>query len=106
MQVIILNTAQTALVTVTPVDVKGRNSKVEATSLVYSSSDESIFTVETNSESDNIVYITPVSEGAAELIVMADADLTEGVKMIEQRFPVNVSASMATGFSIASVVND
>lgn len=81
------------------VDRLGNPAEVQEGSVNFSSSDESIFTVEQNPENEKQVKVVAHAPGVAQLNYSADADLGEGVVTIEGFTGVEVLPAQAVGFS-------
>lgn len=96
-----LTTTQFVEGTLQPVDAKGNPAPVEAGSVLFTSSDESIFTVEKGEENELQLTITAVGIGTAQLNYSADADLGEGVTTISGFTAIEVVAAEAVGFGIS-----
>ncbi len=84
----------------TPVDAKGKPSSVEAGSVLISSTDESVFTVEKDATNELAFKVTAVGVGTAQLNYSGDADLGDGVKTITGSTTVTVTQSEAVGFTV------
>jgi len=74
---------------------------VEATveNIVFASTDESICTVVQDPVNPNQAEVIAHEDGVAQIHVTADADLGEGVLLIEGSLNVEVQSIIATGFS-------
>lgn len=96
-----LTSTQFATGTLQPVDSKGRPAKVEAGSVVFTSSDESVFVVTQDPTNELGLTITAVGEGTAQLDYSADADLGEGVVTISGFTAIEVLPALAVGFGIS-----
>lgn len=83
-----------------PVDRKGNAAPIEPGTVKFSSSDESVFTVEQDETHETKVKVVAVAPGVAVLNFEADADLGEGVKTISGSTGVEVVASDAVGFGV------
>lgn len=81
-------------------DRKGFPTTGEAGTQSYSSSDESVFTVEEDPNDENKFTVTPVGPGVAQLDFEVDADRGEGVKTLRGFVAVEVQAGEATGFGV------
>lgn len=81
------------------VDRLGNPAQVEAGSVNFSSSDESVFRAEQDPENEKIVKVVAVGPGVAQLDYSADADLGEGVVTITGFTGVEVTPAQAVGFS-------
>lgn len=89
--------------TLQPLDRKGNPANVEAGSVRFTSSDESIFTVESDPTNELKVKLVAVAPGVAQLNYSADADLDLGegeVRTIEGFAAVEVLPEEAVGFGI------
>lgn len=87
-----------------PVDQKGNTAEIEAGTMRYRSTDESVFTVSKNEENEFGFEVVAQGPGVGQVIASADADLGEGVKEIEGTvLTVEVVAGMAVGFGEATV---
>lgn len=95
-----LRDTQFAEVELQVVDKKGFLTSVDEGSVVFSSSDESVFTVEEDPDNDNKAKIVAVAPGVAQLDYSADADLGDGTKTIEGFTAVEVLPGDAVGFGI------
>lgn len=99
------------LVTVTPVDVNGNATSVADGSVVFSSSDETVFTVAPVAGNQLQAILTPVADGAASLNVTGNADATGATQVpISSSDAISVTtapppppppAGQATGFTFA-----
>ena len=96
-----LTTTQLVEGTLQPVDAKGNPAPVEAGSILFSSSDESVFTIERDAENESKMTVIAVGIGVAQLNYSADADLGEGVTTISGFTAVEVIAAEAVGFGIS-----
>lgn len=96
-----LTTTQFAEATLEPQDRRGRPAPVEAGSVSFTSSDESVFTVEEDPTNELKVKITAVGEGVAQLDYTADADLGEGVVSISGFAAIEVLPASAVGFGVS-----
>lgn len=85
---------------VTPTNKKGNPAPVEAGSVSYSSSDESIAVVEEDPNDETKFKIVAKGVGVAQVDVSADADLGEGVITVTGFVAVEVLPAGATGFGI------
>jgi len=81
------------------VDRLGNPAQVEAGSVQFSSSDESVFRAEQDPENEKVVKVVAVGPGVAQLDYSADADLGEGVVTITGFTGVEVTPAQAVGFS-------
>ena len=87
---------KTATVSVDPVDGKGFAAPVE--NLTYSSSDETVVTV------DQAGIITPVGLGSATVNVTADALIGEGEVILAGMLEVQVIAGQAVSLAITATL--
>jgi hypothetical protein len=81
-------------------DAKGNTATVQTGSVKFESSDEDVFTVEQNKESEVDLTIVAGRPGGAELRWSADADLGEGVKPISGAIAVVVESGEAVGAGV------
>lgn len=95
-----ITTTQQVSGTLQPVDSKGKPASVEAGTVHFSSSDQSVFTVEQDPTNELSVKIVAVGPGTAQLDYSADADLGEGVKTIEGFTAIEVLPASAVGFGL------
>lgn len=95
-----LTTAQFVEGFLTPVDSEGQAALVEPGSVMFLSSDETIFSVEKNPDNELAFKITANAAGVAQLDFSADADLGDGVKTISGFAAIEVIPSEAVGFGI------
>jgi len=95
-----LKLAQKVTATLKPVDRLGNVAQVETGTVVFSSSDETIFTVEQSDSNELECTITSVGVGTAQFDYSADADLGDGVKTITGFSAVEVLPLEAVGFGI------
>lgn len=88
---------QAVVVELPTVDRKGNPAKVE--SIVFTSSDEAVFTVVQDAENPLKATITSIAVGVAQLDYKADADLTVGEdRFIEGFTAIEVQPEEAVGF--------
>lgn len=83
------------------VDKKGFPAQVEAGSVKFSSSDEGVFTVEPDPDSEKVAVVKAVAPGAGTLTFEADADLGEGVKTITGSVTIEVTGGEASGLALS-----
>lgn len=95
-----LTTTQFVKATLQPQDAKGRPARVEEGSVQWSSSDESVFTVEPDPNDPLSAIITSVGEGTGQLDYSADADLDNDIQTISGFAAVEVIPPQAVGFGI------
>ena len=95
-----LTTTQFVEGQVTPTDRKGNPASVEAGTVSYTSSDESIATVEEDPNDETKFKIVAKGIGVAQVDFSADADLGEGVKTIAGFVAVEVLPAEAVGFGV------
>lgn len=79
-------------------DRLGNPAPVEAGSVKFVSSDESVFTVHQDPEDQTKAVVKAKGLGVAQLNVSADADLGEGVVTIEGFTGVEILPALAVGF--------
>lgn len=96
-----ITTTQQVTGTLQPVDAKGKPASVEVGTVHFSSTDQSVFTVEQDPTNELSVKVVAVGPGTAQLDYSADADLGEGVKTIEGFTAIEVLPSSAVGFGLA-----
>lgn len=92
----ILPNDRTAQVTANPVDAKGFPAEVE--NLVYTSSNESVATIDANG------IITPLTLGDVQISATADADLGDGIINITGLLDVTVVAGTAVSMGLGAVM--
>lgn len=90
-----------------PVDKGGNEAQVEEGSVVISSDDETVATVEPDPDNGPYACIVHTTNkvGATAIKIKADADLGEGVKEINGMLAVEVTAGEATGFGEPSTTD-
>lgn len=93
-----LTTVQQVKGQVNPVDRQGNPAKVEAGTVNYSSSDESVAVVEEDPDDETKFTVIAKGVGVAQITAEADADLGEGVKTISTFAAVEVLPEGAVGF--------
>lgn len=96
-----ITTTQQVTGTLQPVDAKGKPASVEVGTVRFSSSDQSVFTVEQDPTNELSVKVVAVGPGTAQLDYSADADLGEGIKTIEGFTAIEVLPASAVGFGLA-----
>lgn len=82
------------------VNKKGRPAPVQAGTVAYSSSNESVFTVTEDENDETKFKVVAVGAGTAQLNYSADADLGEGEVTITGFTDVEVTPAQATGFNV------
>ena len=82
------------------VDRKGNPASVEAGTVVITSSDEAVFTIERDPDNEMKFKIVSSGVGVAQLDYVADADLGDGVRTIAGFTAVEVQLEQAVGFGI------
>ena len=96
-----INNLQTISVELKPLNRKGGTAAVEAGSVVWSSSDESVATVTPDPENELKATVTAIDLGSAQIFVSADADPDEDeVRTIEGSGVIEVVAAEAETFEI------
>lgn len=94
---LILNDLEQALLSVTPVNAKGKPAPVQ--NPVWKSSDESVAVVVAG-EGGLSATVIAKAPGTAQVSIVADADMSDGVTEITGVLDVKVVASQAVGFTI------
>lgn len=95
-----LTSTQFATGTLQPVDSKGRPASVEPGSVVFTSSDPSVFIVEQDPLNELAIIVTAIGEGTAQLDYSADADLGAGIVSISGFTAIEVLPALAVGFGL------
>lgn len=95
-----LTSTQFATGTLQPVDSKGRPASVEPGSVVFTSSDPSVFIVEQDPLNGLAIIVTAIGEGTAQLDYSADADLGAGIVSISGFTAIEVLPALAVGFGL------
>lgn len=95
-----LSTIEEVTGQVTPTNKKGGAAAVEAGSVSYSSSDESIATVEEDPADETKFKIVAHAAGVCQVDVSADADLGSGTQTVSGFVAVEVLPAGATGFGL------
>lgn len=98
--VVKLTTTQTVTGELQPVDRLGNPTIVEAGTEEFTSSDESVFVVEKDPNFSSVFKIIAKKPGVARLDFKADADRSQGVRMISGFIGVEVQAAEAVGFGV------
>lgn len=80
------------------IDRLGNPAPLEAGSVVFESSDPTVFTVSQNSDDQTKGTVKAVGVGVAQLNFSADADLGEGVVTISGFSAVEITPAQAVGF--------
>lgn len=94
---LVLNDLEQAVLSVTPVNVKGKPAPVQ--NPVWKSSDESVAVVVVDADGLSAVVVAK-APGTAQVSIVADADMSEGVSEITGTLDVKVVPSQAVGFTI------
>jgi hypothetical protein len=94
---LVLNDLEQAVLSVTPVNVKGKPAPVQ--NPVWKSSDESVAVVVADADGLSAVVVAK-APGTAQISITADADMSEGVSEITGTLDVKVVPSQAVGFTI------
>lgn len=95
-----LTTAQQVRGTVQPVDRQGKPASVETGSVSYVSSNPDVCTVDEDPDDETKFTVVAHAPGVAQISVIADADLGEGVTTISTFAAVEVLPEGAVGFGI------
>ena len=96
-----INNLQTISVELKPLNRKGGAAQVQAGSVQWSSSDESVATISVDPENELKATVTAVGLGVAQIMVSADADLDEGeTRTIEGSGAIEVVAAEAETFEV------
>lgn len=85
---------------VSTVNKKGKPAPIEAGSIEYSSSNESVATVTEDPNDETKFAIKAVGAGTTQINYSADADLGSGVVPISGFTDVEVTPAQATGFNV------
>jgi len=93
-----LTNTQQCPIEVSGVDKKGNPAELD--SVVFTSSDPSVATVEADPADQDKALIKAVATGTAQINVTADADLGDGVSELTGTLDVTVVAGQAVGFAI------
>jgi len=100
MGVTILTDMQKVDLSVSAVDAKGFPAQVEAASVEWKSSDDTILTVVEDPNDETKAVAVAVKPGTAQIQVSADADLGAGVVTISGVADVEVTSSQATALGV------
>jgi hypothetical protein len=96
-----INNLQTVTVELKPLNRKGGAAAVQAGSVAWASSDESVATITADPENELKATVTPVGLGVTQITVSADADLSEeGVREINGSAALEVVAAEAESFEL------
>lgn len=95
-----LKNTQKVTGTLAPLDAKGNDAPIETGSVVVSSSDEAVATIEKDPENEKSLTVKGVNNGTCTLTISADADLGEGVKTITTEVNVEIISGQASNFGI------
>lgn len=98
---LVLSDTQQCVLTINPVDKKGKPASVEAGSTKWTSSDATVATVAAEMDSVQAV-VTAVGPGTCQINVAADADLGMGVATIAGTLDVTVTAGQAVSLGIST----
>ena len=93
-----LTNTQQCPIAVSGVDKKGNPAELD--SVVFTSSDPSVATVDADPSDPNKALIKAVAAGTAQINVSADADLGDGVNTLTGTLDLTVVAGQAVGFVI------
>jgi hypothetical protein len=99
-QMLKLTNTQQASLSISAVDRKGRPAQVD--SIVFTSSDPNVATVEQDTADPSKALLKAVDAGTAQINVTADADLGDGVSELSGVLDVTVVAGQAVALSIGT----
>jgi hypothetical protein len=95
-------------VTITPVDANGHAAPVQAGSVVWAVSDDTLLSVTPEPTDEKVALVRPAGStlGVGNVLVTADADLGEGVVTLEAEMELAITSGMATSLGLTSQVEE
>lgn len=101
MAILKLTSTQQCSMQITPIDAKGHATTVQAGSVEWTSSNDTVVTVTENSGDETKAMAVSVAPGTATIQVTADADLGTGVVPIVGTLDIEVMPGQAVSVTIA-----